>query len=296
MIKVDVAKEWGREVIFYYLWEGKNSAEQFCEDVVIPALRGSDEIIEFSFDNCMTGLTHQQTSIIAFYLVRNASFDPEELKRRVRFKEESFDSINEEFADAVQEAKMPYKKLVTSNYSKLIEFNQIAAHTSFTMELGVDVREVKADSKTVAIYKSVEVGPNTIVEDTILEVDGIEIVDIRYKLDEINRLQKEVPAKWITTLAQNDGEEISLFVGSIEGVLKPIDSVPEGAFGFDPNFYPKGSKLSLHELACNGDKFLFSARANAIKNLEAGKDQAKRTIDSIPPWKGEYQTEEAKDD
>lgn len=289
MKKIDVAKEWGMEVFYYYLWEGKNSAEQFCVDVLVPALNDSDEKIEIDFSNTLSGLTVQQVWIIGYYLVRNANFDAATLKERVLFKEEAFSDIQEEFLLSINEASLPYLKLITSNYSKLIEFNRLASHTSFAMEMGKDILEVQADSRTVAFYKALDVGPKAVVEDTILEIDGSEVVDIRYKLDEINSLKDSVPAKWITTLAHNNGESISLYVGVVNGTLKSIEKTPEDAFGFDANFFPDGSTLSLYELEQSGSKDLHSARAKALKSLEKGEASESKNLDEITPWKGEYQ-------
>jgi inosine/xanthosine triphosphate pyrophosphatase family protein len=178
--------------------------------------------------------------------------------------------------------------LLTSNPNKLKEF-QAYLGDKLTMSKGVDIKEVQADSETVILYKSLAAGKNTIVEDTVLFVDGVEVVDIRYKLDSLKELKKAPVSLWQVMMAYNDGNHIYLFKSATIGTLKAVSDVPDDAFGFDPNFYPANSDKSLYELEKMGKKESFSARVGALKNLSEFVVYDKIQINTIPPWTGDYQ-------
>lgn len=180
-------------------------------------------------------------------------------------------------------------KIVTSNANKIAEFNRFGLDVEAVK--GLDLKEVVADSETVAIYKAIEAGNGLIVEDTILEIEGKEVVDIRYRMDNLEGcIAKQ--ARWIVTLAMKDGDVIRLARGVIEGTIgESNDHGKPGVFGFDAVFYPKNAKgLSLFQLESLGTKDDFSARKMAVKSF-LSKDKLYSEVDgsSIDPWKGEYQ-------
>jgi inosine/xanthosine triphosphate pyrophosphatase family protein len=160
--------------------------------------------------------------------------------------------------------KLSSATLLTSNLNKLKEFKAYVGD-ALTMRQGADIKEVSSDADTVSRYKSLDAGANTIVEDTVLIVDGNEVVDIRYQLDNLKTLTQHPDCLWQVTLAFNDGEHIYLFKGITSGRLKPVADVPHDAFGFDPNFYPKGSASSLYTLDKQGEKQTYSARRKALE-------------------------------
>ncbi len=186
-------------------------------------------------------------------------------------------------------------KLVTSNVDKLNEFKRLSK-ASFLMEKGLDLPEVVADPLTVILHKSKAAGKHTIVEDTILIIDGEPVVDIKFKLAELNNLKDgvETPAVWQTMLGFNWNDKVVyVYCGEIRGFLRPCNNVPEDAFGFDPFFYPNGQGNgggeSLYELEKEGRKDEFSARKNAVDAFNKGNDIASVKIRFIYDWKGEYQ-------
>ncbi len=81
-------------------------------------------------------------------------------------------------------------KLVTSNQQKLKEFQRYLP--SLTVDKGLDLPEVNGTKEEVAIYKALHAGTDHMVEDTILIVDGQEIVDIRFKMDELSSSQNAI--------------------------------------------------------------------------------------------------------
>ena len=180
-------------------------------------------------------------------------------------------------------------KLVTSNKFKLQEFQRFGLNIQ--MEKGLDLEEVLGTPKEVVIYKAIEAGANLLVEDTILTIDGEEIVDIRERISEMdNFLGKE--ALWTVSLACVIDNQVLVASATIKGSIKPPQTNPEEAFGFDPYFYPSDNKdsLSLHSLELKGEKDNYSARKNAILNFinKTGNFEA-LSLDSIKPWTGKYQ-------
>lgn len=184
--------------------------------------------------------------------------------------------------------KLASATLLTSNEDKLREFQ---AHLGDTLKMskGKDIKEIDAESELVALYKSLEAGANTIVEDTVLIINGKEVVDIRYKLDSLQEIQSIPSTLWQVMLAFNDGEHIHLFRGVTVGILKAVESVPDDAFGFDANFFPVGAEKSLYELDKADLKKNFSARNKALDNMANWVCYQSIKINEIAPWQGDYQ-------
>lgn len=178
-------------------------------------------------------------------------------------------------------------KLISSNDNKLNEFRRLSTQ-EFCIEKGVDLAEVDADDVTVAIYKSKDAGENTIIEDTILIVDGEPVVDIKFKLSELNEIGESKPAQWKTTLAVNADGYIRLYDGVVKGIVVPA-AIPKDAFGFDANFIPDGECVSLYELEMQGNKDLHSARKIALEALDSGTHSHEVLLSDVPDWNGHYQ-------
>ena len=179
-------------------------------------------------------------------------------------------------------------KLVSSNENKLREFRRLST-TEFDIEIGLDIDEVHSDAQTIAIYKSKDAGDETIVEDTILVIDGKPIIDIGYKLKSIIDNGRDSDAVWETTLAVNSNGLIRLYKSSINGRL--IDcNVPDDAFGFDANFIPQGESISLYELSKSGRKDEYSTRKLALASLDAQEHVFEIRVQDVPEWSGMYQS------
>ncbi|MFS1426490.1 non-canonical purine NTP pyrophosphatase [Vibrio splendidus] len=181
-------------------------------------------------------------------------------------------------------------KLVTSNENKITEFNRLAGDLSFSIEKGQDLKEVKSnDAIEVAIYKAIDAGVGCIVEDTILTIDGEEVTDIRYRLDELRMRQAEARLSWITTLAVCHEDRVEMHRGVINGRFSPLDIIPDDAFGFDPFFIPDGETKSLYVLEKEGIKDQFSARKLAIDSIRYGNSFHSILLSGVSKWEGEYQ-------
>jgi inosine/xanthosine triphosphate pyrophosphatase family protein len=175
--------------------------------------------------------------------------------------------------------------LCSSNKFKIKEFQRILGD-NLTIQSSKDLKEVDGTALDVIIYKSLEAGKNFIVEDTILTVDGKEVVDIRWSQDEV--LKEGLKSEWIVSLGYNDGTYIYVYQGIITGTIVKTNC---NGYGFDPYFLPTNSSLTLCELDIIGKKDDFSARVIALKNLKNNLYIKKIKISDIPTWNGNYQNE-----
>ncbi len=176
--------------------------------------------------------------------------------------------------------------IVTSNKNKIKEFKNFLGN-SLKVEKGKDLKEIDSPILTkIAVYKAKEAGKDRIVEDSVLEVDGKPLVDIRWNNDYKKQIGKK--ARWITTLAYNDGKDIYCYQGIVEGkIVKPRGN---HGFAFDPFLQPDGSKKTLAEMTTN-EKQDYSARVRAIMNLKNRKHMCKQSIKNIKTWQGRWQND-----
>lgn len=179
-------------------------------------------------------------------------------------------------------------RLVTSNLTKLREYGRLGL--PMAAEPGLDLPEVDGTPDEVMLHKSAAAGPGTVVEDTVLEIDGQPMVDIRWRLDEIAHLVGS-RATFVVSLAANDGETVRVWRGVTDCTLVAPATVPQDAFGFDPFLAPDGAGgLSLHDLQLQGRKDEFSARARAVEALLSGDPVLEVALADIGPWQGGWQS------
>lgn len=189
--------------------------------------------------------------------------------------------------------------LITSNKNKLNELIRLGLPISETKK--IDLPEVLSDPTTVALYKSIEAGSNSLIEDTILKIDDEYIVDIRWRINEIIGLSEKTTINWVVTLAHNDGYKVNIYTGEIPCKINPRCLMfdfkkSDDSFGFDEYLIPqmndnKGheNKLSLYELEKKGCKDCFSARKIAVDNFISGKKTTSVLVSDLLPWKGKFQ-------
>jgi len=180
-------------------------------------------------------------------------------------------------------------KLVSSNQTKLNEFKRIIP--SITATEGKDLKEVQGTPEEVIIYKAIEAGKDCVVEDTILIIDGEEVIDIKWKIQELQKInsRKCTPVSWQVLLGFNTGKTIEIYRGIVNGIIIP-DSLDQG-YGFDPYFLPDGSDVTLAVLESVGGKDRFSARRNALINLKSRRFIKTISIKDVPIWTGNYQND-----
>ncbi len=182
-------------------------------------------------------------------------------------------------------------KLVTSNLNKLREYQRYGL-SNLKIEKGRDLPEVAGTDIEVILYKALDAGVNCIVEDTSLNVKGYPDfgVNIRWAINNLKSVNPNgVHAEWVVLLGVNDGVNINVYKGSVIGLIKPIENVPENAFGFDPYFFPKGVNKSLYDLEQENQKDKYSARKIAVSNLIKDSSILTKSIEKIPKWTGKYQ-------
>lgn len=177
-------------------------------------------------------------------------------------------------------------KLSSSNQNKIKEFKRIIKDLEIVS--GPDLKEVQGTMDEVIIYKSLQAGRDFIVEDTILKIDGKEVVDIKFNQEEI--LKQGQKASWIVSLGYNDGGTITVYRGIVNGTI--VKKTGEG-FGFDPYFLPEHSSKTLAQLEQEGLKDQYSARNIALQKLKNKQYLKVKDIKSIPKWEGLYQNETA---
>lgn len=187
-------------------------------------------------------------------------------------------------------------KILSSNEFKLKEFESAIGNDSrFQLTKNVDIREVSGSAVEVILYKSLESSPNTIVEDSILSINGEEIVDIKYQMEKYLNLSTPANAEFLVSIGYNDGKNIYIFQSKLSGFIsnKKKDT---NSFGFDSVFYPTGSYHNLAELKQNViTKHKYSPRIEVLNKFVSFLDNnienylMKKEISTIPSWNGEYQ-------
>lgn len=182
--------------------------------------------------------------------------------------------------------------LNTSNKNKINEFKRFGL--TFQVSEGFDLKEVDSDINNVILYKAIDAGNNILVEDTVLEINGEEIVDIRWKIKEISEMDSTTTVNFITSLAIVDDGFVYIYRGQVKCKLieNAINlSVPDDAFGFDPYLIPEGSNYSFYELEKEGKKDLFSPRKIAVNLLNQGSYLSKVKVSQVKKWDGKYQNQ-----
>lgn len=191
-------------------------------------------------------------------------------------------------------------KLISSNENKIREFKRILPEMEIVK--GKDLPEVKGTKEEVIIHKSILAGKDFIVEDTILKINGQEVIDIKWKVDSLTEGDK---VEWITSLGYNDGESIHVYGGITKGFITTSRSTT--GFAFDPFFIPEElfnlsltdenyhlNNLTLEELNKMNLKDNYSARTKALLNLKEEKPLFVVKIRHVDEWHGEYQNNDIK--
>lgn len=186
--------------------------------------------------------------------------------------------------------------LTTSNKNKIKEFKRFGL--SFDVSKGLDLKEVDSNIDDVILYKAIDAGENLLVEDTVLVINDEEVVDIRWKINELTK-EKNPQIKWITSLAIVDDGFIYIYRGEIDCALVENAKeliAPKDSFGFDPYLRPildgKPVDQSFYDLEKENLKDNFSPRKMAVSQLNNGLFFAMIKKTSVAKWNGQYQNED----
>lgn len=185
--------------------------------------------------------------------------------------------------DSTQGFKERHWVLNTSSEGKRKEFERLFALHGFSLEIQQnDLDEIDADPETVVVHKASQLGEDILVEDTSLDIEGVNVgVNVRWLLENLHQYVGH-KAEWRTLLAYQKKGLIYVFEGKIGGTIVP----PRGkeGFGFDPFFLPDNAELTLAE--AKPDEV--NARAKAVQALVQGEPIL--TVPPLTEWEGSWQT------
>lgn len=176
--------------------------------------------------------------------------------------------------------------LNTSNPKKLEELCRLFSQYGIFLNItSINLKEIDADPLTVAIHKASQVHDHVLIEDTSLEVEGIDIgVNLRSKFEYFVQHIEQYAGKkatWTVLLAYKEKELVYLYRGSVTGTFVLIQK--ENNFSFD--FLPDGGQKTYTE----DEPERFNARALAVKAFVEQKPIAIRP--PILEWQGPWQTD-----
>jgi len=171
----------------------------------------------------------------------------------------------------------------TSNKQKIKEIRRLFPNVNIIN--GKDLPEVDGTWLEVITHKAIDAGTGFVVEDTILEIDGVEVVDIRWNQeDKLKNTQKVV---WRVSFGYNDGEKIKIWTGITNGII--VEPNIKG-YSFDPYILPDGFDITVAQLDKENRKDEVSPRKKALLNLKNKKPEFILPIIEVPQWNGKYQT------
>lgn len=144
-----------------------------------------------------------------------------------------------------------------------------------------DLEEIDAEPMTVVVYKASHLEEGVLVEDTSLDIEGVDVgIHVRWKLGELHEYVGR-KAEWRTFLAYRKGGVVCVYEGTVNGTIV----APRGkeGFGFDPFFLPEHADKTLAE--AKPDEV--NARAKAVEALVESRPAA--IVPPITDWEGPWQ-------
>ena len=192
---------------------------------------------------------------------------------------------------------------VTGNRDKVTvlqrQINEANLGLPDIIQVDINLREVLANPKTIAVYKAnmaYEAMQNpdmgALVEDTTLHIfdkNGLQISGWEPELVKYNitRLSEFVGLKatWVSHMAIADGKEVLWTCSSVEGVIVPYENMGKG---FDGYIKPNGSD----KVYAYRQEGIYSPRfANYLKLMTAPNTCFREifTPNASASWQGEWQ-------
>lgn len=171
----------------------------------------------------------------------------------------------------------------TSNKGKQTEFKKLFAEHGLNLDVTtIDLPEIKSDPLSVVVHKASQMPAGVIVEDTSLEIAGVEVgVNVRWFSSENLAEYAGRPVVWRVLLAYAQDGMVHVFEGKVYGTVVP----PRGdqGFGFDPIFLPEGAHRTLAEDKPN----TVNARALAVAAFAENRPHA--IVPVKKHWDGPWQ-------
>lgn len=154
-------------------------------------------------------------------------------------------------------------KLVTDDKDVHKEYKRLGL-TELELDSETTLIEIKSHEITTAKYKAYYAGKGTITESSILHYNNEQ--DILEEQELITNIDKYVgyEVKWTILLGVNDGVDIKLYRGTVQGTIVKPTVEPLKGEGFEAYFVPYGSMYTLAELEEKGLKDEYSARNKAV--------------------------------
>jgi XTP/dITP diphosphohydrolase len=186
--------------------------------------------------------------------------------------------------------------LATTNRKKIEEIKKIfavmgTASKIYTLDDFPSMEEVEEDGDTFeanALKKARSIasatGMTAVADDSGLEVEALDgapgVYSARYAREDADDKAnngklldalKDIPeekrgAQFVCCIALVSSEEKETFMGYVKGRIGTEPKGP-GGFGYDPLFYPEGSKRTFAEMS-DTEKNAISHRANALRELQ----------------------------
>ena len=169
-------------------------------------------------------------------------------------------------------------KINTSNPNKLKDFQRLFSDS--TLEVTTfDLQEPDATPLEVIASKATQVGEGVLVQDTSLDVDGVDIgVNVKWLQDSLH-LYVGKPATFTVLIGIVINNQVHVYKGEVSGTIVPASG---DGFGFDPVFKPNSSNKTLAEYKPD----CFNARALAV---QAFLNEEVHCICDLLYWKGKWQ-------
>lgn len=173
-------------------------------------------------------------------------------------------------------------KLNTSNQGKFDEFQNFFLHYGFHLEnTQIDCAEIESNPIQVIAHKASMLVEFTLVEDTSLDIEGVEVgINIRWLLGKLSEYVNR-RAIWKAFLAYRENNKVYIYTGEVKGTI--VESRGKFGFGFDSCFLPEGSEKTLGEVKLNK----YNARYLAVEAFMKG--EIFTTAAPIYHWKGSWQ-------
>lgn len=170
-------------------------------------------------------------------------------------------------------------RLNTSNEGKLREFQQLfAAYDCSIAASRIELSEIQADPLTVVVHKASQLGEFILVDDTSLDIEGVDIgIHLKAHIASLH-LYVGRRATWTTLLAFRKGDEVFVYRGVETGTI--IASEERDSRGFIPRELPISFAFRVDPDSPN-------ARAAAVEALM--KQCAFAIREAIYHWEGPWQ-------
>lgn len=175
-------------------------------------------------------------------------------------------------------------KFMTSNVHKNREYSAMGL-----VVIDGDIDEVQGTPDEVIIHKALGTKAFTVVEDTIVVINGEPIVDWKYTYADHAKDKGEFT--WQVRLAFHDGYRMYVYTGEIECIFE----LPDGRVPTAPHFDDYSSLKTLYqdellEDLKKSDKWAsVDPRSRAVYNLTWDNTDLIVPLEIIQPWDGEYQ-------